>query len=213
MLWEDKEIESLVFDRRSLDILARIIKKGIIDRLIGKISEGKEASVYLATKDELYRAVKIYKPETSKFFNSRYKYVGKKGDEMELAIHYARKEYKNMEKLHSIINIPEPIYCEGNILVMEFLGKDGIPYPQLYRVKPIQEEWFDEIIKMVKDMYKIGYVHGDLSPYNILVGDKIYFIDFGQSVTIKDPRFRELLNRDVSNIARFFNKEGSIEWD
>lgn len=208
MLWEDKEIESLVFDRRSLDVLARIIKKGIIDRLVGKISEGKEASVFIATKDNIYRAVKIYKPETSRFFNSRHRYA-KGRDDVEFAISYARKEYKNMEKLYNIINIPEPIYYERNIIIMEFLGKDGIPYPQLYKVKDVDPGWFDEIIEMVKKMYKSGYVHGDLSSYNILIGEKIYFIDLSQTTSIDDPKAKELLQRDLNNIGRFFNRDVS----
>lgn len=213
MLWEDKEIESLVFDKRSLAVLVRIIKKGILDNIIGKISEGKEAAVFLATKNKEYRAIKIYKPETSKFFNSRNKYLNTKySGDFELACKYAKKEYKNMNFLYGKINMPEPIYLEKNILVMSFLGENGIPYPQLYKLK-ITPQIKNEIINIMDKLIEANYVHGDLSPYNILVGDKVYLIDFGQATTFNNPKAMELFKRDLANLAKILGEDVIKRWE
>ncbi|MCX8154227.1 MAG: serine protein kinase RIO [Candidatus Micrarchaeota archaeon] len=215
MPWEDREIESLVFDRRSLRTLARILKKGIVNRIVGKISEGKEAAVFVANRDEEWRAIKIYKPETSKFFNSRHKYIdNQRGDDFEIASAYAAREYKMLEIAYSIIqNVPKPIYREDNIVVMDFLGDNGIPYPQLHSVIDRDMKWFEVIIDMVYQLFRAGYVHGDLSEYNILVGDRIYMIDFGQATRVNTDMGMELLRRDVYNIGRAFHidTEGIVE--
>lgn len=208
MLWEDREIESLVFDKRSLKALSRIIKKGIITEIVGKIAEGKEASVFLATREGQERVIKIYKPETSKFFNSRKKYINREyNSDFEIAVAYARKEFKNLEIAYSTIHdVPIPIYQEDNIIVMSFLGENRIPYPKLHDIKTKDERWFDELLDKIHRLFRAGYIHGDLSEYNILVGDRLYIIDFGQSVRF-DPKLVDLLIRDVSNLGRIFHRD------
>jgi RIO kinase 1 len=59
-------------------------------------------------------------------------------------------------------------------------------------------------------MLGANVVHGDLSPYNVLWwNDRASVIDLPQAV---DPRFnrsaRALLERDVSNVCRYFARAG-----
>jgi len=54
-------------------------------------------------------------------------------------------------------------------------------------------------------------VHGDLSEFNIIVKENIpYLIDFGQAIFFQNNYnfsfVEDLLNRDINNIVRFFNK-------
>jgi len=57
----------------------------------------------------------------------------------------------------------------------------------------------------VGKLYKAGLIHADLSEYNILMGKKIYFIDFAQG-TIKDSIMaQDFLKRDIENITRYFS--------
>ena len=69
MMKEQRKIESEVFDRTTLLVLAKMLKKGIFASLDFPISTGKEANVFRAvTSNGVYLAVKIYKIETAPFF-------------------------------------------------------------------------------------------------------------------------------------------------
>ena len=53
-------------------------------------------------------------------------------------------------------------------------------------------------------------VHGDLSEYNILMMDgEPIVIDVGQSMTSDFFNAKELLDRDIVNINRFFKNRGA----
>jgi len=48
-------------------------------------------------------------------------------------------------------------------------------------------------------------VHGDLSPYNILYFDsKLFIIDVGQAVVTDHPRAKFFLQRDCTEVSRYF---------
>ena len=50
-------------------------------------------------------------------------------------------------------------------------------------------------------------VHGDLSPYNILVhNSQLVVIDVGQAVVTEHPRARFFLERDCAEVTRFFKR-------
>ena len=63
------KIEELVFDKITLMVVAKIIKKGLIKTIDFPISTGKEAVVFRVTTDEGFGALKIYKIETTSFIN------------------------------------------------------------------------------------------------------------------------------------------------
>ena len=56
-------------------------------------------------------------------------------------------------------------------------------------------------------------VHGDLSPYNVVVWDKKpYIIDVSQAVLVSHPDAARLLENDIRNIAAFFElKDVGVE--
>jgi len=98
-------------------------------------------------------------------------------------------------------------------MVMSFIGEGGVAAPKLKDSPPENpEEFLNEIVGFLKAMYKRGFVHGDLSEYNILNAGKPVLIDFSQGVLKDHPYADELLGRDVKNICHYFSQFG-IEAD
>ena len=55
-----------------------------------------------------------------------------------------------------------------------------------------------------------GWVHGDLSAYNLLWWDgELWFIDFPQALDLAaNPQGLNFLHRDVTNVAQWFTQKG-----
>lgn len=216
-LKERFKVESEVFDRQTLLTLSKLIKKGIIETVDYPISTGKEANVFRATAGEgNYLAIKIYKIETGQFFR-REEYLDSdprfekiKHSETEIVKAFARKEYKNLEICERAgVHAPKPYYVIDNVLVMGFLGIEGLPYPTMDMVGPLHGEGdLDSVLDDIRKMYKADLVHADISEYNIMVGDVPYLIDFGQGVVKGHPSAERFLERDVGIILKYFNRKG-----
>jgi RIO kinase 1 len=216
-LKERFKIESEVFDRLTLLILSKAIKKGIVETVDYPVSTGKEANVFRATAPSGGNvAVKIYKIETAPFLRKmsylegdpRFKKIKTSGRGIVEA--FARKEYKNLEICEKAgVHSPKPLYIDNHVLIMTFLGEEGLPYPTMDLVGPLHgEKDLDSILIDIKKMYRAGLVHADMSEYNIMIGPVPYLIDFGQGVILSHPNAERFLERDVAIIMRFFEKHG-----
>ena len=216
-LKERFKIESEVFDRITLLILSKAIKKGLIDTVDYPVSTGKEANIFRATTSGGQNvAVKIYKVETAPFFRKagyleadpRFKKIKMSGRGIVEA--FARKEYKNLEICERAgVHSPKPFYIDGHVLIMSFLGEEGLPYPTMNLVGPLHgESDLDSILQDIRIMYRAGLVHADMSEYNIMVGPVPYLIDFGQGVMLGHPNAENYLERDVAIILKFFERRG-----
>ncbi|MGQ9760195.1 MAG: serine protein kinase RIO [Candidatus Methanomethylicaceae archaeon] len=207
-----------VFDTRTVMALYYLINKGVIDEMVGVVKAGKESRIYWAKGNEGEDlAVKIFLTSSMEFKKSMLQYIHgdprfKVGRDYRKIIYtWAQKEFKNLsEALAAGVSVPKPIYAYENILVMEFIGVEGVPAPLLKDLPNVNRELYQKIITAVDRLYtRAGIVHADLSEYNIMVdGDRLYLIDFGQAVSIKHPMSWGFLRRDVGNILRFFRKSG-----
>ena len=85
----------------------------------------------------------------------------------------------------------------------------------LYKTKLEDPEWFlNEILRQVALVYEKGYIHSDLSEYNIFVNENgVQFIDWPQYVEVSHPHAQELLERDVTNVLKHFKRKYKIEKD
>jgi len=212
VLKERGKIESEVFDRPTLLSLMRIMQKGVISRMEYPISTGKEANVFLATTPSGQSvAVKIYKIETTHFLRRKEylegdpRYKKFRGRERDLVFAFAQKEFKNLQACEKAgVHAPRPIFLEKNIIVMEFLGREGKPYPTMDSAGPAEGD-LESILEDVRKLYRAGLVHADLSEYNIMVWEgPPYIIDWGQAVLRSHRKAGEYLERDVRNILRYF---------
>lgn len=217
VLREQQKVESEVFDRETLKVLAKLIKKEIISTVDFPLSTGKEANVFRATAPGgYYLAVKIYKIETTPFFrreeylegDPRFRKIKKSSRDVIMA--FARKEYKNLQICEiAHIHAPKPFYVEKNVVVMGLVGEGGLPYSTMDIEGPRNERDLESVLGDIRKMYKAGLVHADISEYNLMLGDDApYLIDFGQGVVTKHPNAGKFLERDVRNVLIYFAKFG-----
>jgi RIO kinase 1 len=115
--------------------------------------------------------------------------------------------------------VPYPVQLIGSELMMEFVGDGaGAAAPRL-AAAPVPEDrepvdWFtalwDDLVHSLELVASLGYTHGDLSPYNVLVaGGRCVLIDLPQIVdVIANPQGSTFLARDATVIADFFARKG-----
>ncbi|HIE33975.1 MAG TPA: serine protein kinase RIO [Candidatus Altiarchaeales archaeon] len=212
--FELRKISGGVFDKSTLMTLYKLSRKGSLGEIRSIVSTGKEANVYHGISDDKDIAVKIYAIETSDFKTmGRYilgdRRFGEWKNRRQLIFNWAKKEFKNLKRAYPDVKCPMPIDVENNVLVMEFIGDDGIPAPRMKDFPPKRpRKYFKLIVEYIQKMYSFGIVHGDLSEYNILNWNEPVIIDFSMGVLREHPLAEELLVRDIRNICNYFRNFG-----
>ena len=218
---EEEAVLEEVFDKITLMNLYKLMRQGYISKVFGAVSSGKESRIYWAKNrggEDL--AIKIYLTVTSAFGRkSMLRYIEGdprfhkvKRDVRALIRLWASKEFKNLEQAYNAgVRVPKPIVVRDNILVMEFIGEDGVPAPLLKdSILDNPEAVYRRILSNVSLLWvKAGIVHGDLSEYNIMFwrGEPVIF-DLSQALSIEHPNAQTLLIRDLKNINAFFSRFG-----
>jgi RIO kinase 1 len=212
------KVEDSVFDEATLGALYKLVQDGHIDAFGGPLSTGKEANVYLAQGPEGDVAVKIYRISASDFRTMRDyldgdpRFEGIGSDKKKVVVAWTKKEFANLKRvLAAGVRVPEPIAVQRNVLVMEFLGRDGERAHRLNEVRVENPETAYEVVReYMRRLYDAGLVHGDLSEYNLVVHEgELAVLDLGQAVTVHHPNYREFLERDCRNVASFFARQGA----
>ncbi len=213
------KVKDDVFDDSTLKGLYNMANKGILKALGGSVSTGKEANVFHAIgENDIELAIKIYRISTSNFKAMTDYIVGDprfssiKRDRKSLIFAWTRKEFRNLSRALEVgLPVPRPIEARRNILVMEFIGEDGVGAPKLKDVEyslPDARELFEKVQDFMRVLYvEAGLVHSDMSEYNILIrnGEPVV-IDMAQAVTPEHPNAGEFLERDIKNVVTFFSK-------
>lgn len=222
---EDKQdkpearLESDVFDRQTLFAIAKLMKDGHFSTVDYPVAKGKEANIFCATTHDGRKvAVKIYRIDTSNFIRMHDyisgdpRFSGTSRKRFETILAWTRKEYSNLKAFHEAgVSVPRPLAFLRNIVVMEFFGVENIAFSTLEQMGSEQpEKDYQFMLTQVKKMYQAGFVHGDISEYNILVTDDgLKLLDCAQAVLLAHPRADEFLRRDVENLVRYFRKQGA----
>jgi len=218
---EEYEVLEEVFDRSTLMVIYDFLNKGVIDEIHGVVKAGKESRVYWGKdKQGNELAIKIYLTVSAEFRKGMWKYIegdprfkGVKRDTRSLVFAWAQKEFRNLEQATMAkVRVPKPIAVKNNVLIMEFIGEDGIPAPRLKDIKLTSRE-YEEALKKIVEYITILYrnaelVHSDLSEYNVLWWNEPVLIDLSQAVLISHPLSQEFLVRDLKNILKYFSNEG-----
>ena len=206
-----------VLDKTTIMTLSKMINSGIISYVNGAVGSGKESKVYWAV-DPTGRdiALKIYLV-TATNFKKRLPYlIGdprfssiKKGTRNMVEL-WAKKEFRNLNQcVKAGIPAVKPISLIKNVLALEFVGKGGVPDPTLVGTEVTYDDYKQSIL-IISDLYtKAKLVHADFSEYNVFKTQKgLVVLDFGSSVDIRHQNAKEFLERDITNITRFFVKRG-----
>mgnify|MGYP000559505704 CR=1 FL=1 len=118
----------------------------------------------------------------------------------------AEREYDALEALFPEVSVPRPIDQSRHAIVM---GKfEGV---ELDRTRLPDEQAvgvLDLILREIAAAYAAGYVHADMSEYNVAVSESgVTVFDWPQSVGTDHENARELLARDVENLVSYFERK------
>jgi RIO kinase 1 len=218
------------------EVIEHFLDEGLIERVIRPIKSGKEASVHLVranprTTGEELAALKIYHPLDRRDFRDESLYRdGEFIKERRIRVALEKKTRfgrevqggiwvgREWETLHALFAagapVPRPIEATDSAILMSYIGDESDAAPQLHRYRPSGGEevgdLLEQCIRVVERMLFHDVVHGDLSPFNILVWDgRVCVIDLPQAVDPKKNRHAEaLLARDVERVCAHFDRLG-----
>jgi RIO kinase 2 len=118
----------------------------------------------------------------------------------------AEREHDALEALYPEVSVPQPVGHNRHAVVMEKI--DGVELSRTKltdaQVVPVLELVLDEMATA----YTEGYVHADMSEYNVFVTEQgVVVFDWPQAVPTDHDNARELLERDIDNIAGYFARK------
>lgn len=208
------------------DPLATLLADGVIDEVITRLKSGKEAEVWLVSSGGETVAAKVYKSRKNRSFkndaaykegrgvrNTRTQRAMDRGSRFGQAAAedaWKAKESDALFHLHARgVRVPRPILMHEGVLLMELVRDvHGRPAPRLVD-SPVAREHaaalYADLRKQVISMLACGLIHGDLSPYNVLLGrDGPVVIDLPQVVdAAHNSQAERFFLRDLENIWRF----------
>ncbi|MDK2791116.1 MAG: kinase 2 [Methanothermococcus sp.] len=215
------------------DILAinAFVKKGLIVAIGGKLGVGKEGDVYNILLENNREAVLKFHKLGRTCFTRGKRYRDYLANKRHISWLYAsrltaEKEFNVLDRLFPIVKVPEPIEQNRHAIIMGKLNGDELKKVDLGALDIDINKFFWDIIDEVKKAYNLGYVHGDLSEFNILVDQEGNFviidwpqaIEVGKKGKIYNLPFDEVeydsefyLKRDLENLLRYFKKYGIRE--
>lgn len=218
LVWESRSFRgepAVRLTERGLDMLAAWDYKrhGVIDDIGHVVGEGKESVVVLALKGDEKRVVKFHRYNSAEFRRIKRslsysaiewwkEWTGRDMRPVDVPRAKAQVEFRALEKLHGRVPVPEPFGINRHSIVMEFLG-EGVAAPLLSRMGSgvVDKE---TVMESYEAAVAEGVVHGDFSPYNVMLSDQAYIIDWPQAVPADFPRAGEIMERDRRTMEKFF---------
>jgi RIO kinase 1 len=109
--------------------------------------------------------------------------------------------------------VPQPVLFADNAILMGYQGDEDVAAPTLHEIdlgRGEAESLFDEVMRNVELLLGLGWIHGDLSAYNILYWEgEIVLIDFPQVVSSHgNDHARAILERDIVRVCDYFARQG-----
>ena len=190
------------------------VKKGILKAIGSKLGVGKEGDVYTVLLTDGREAVLKFHKHGRTCFTRGKRYREYLADKHHISWLYvsrltAEREFEILNELFPTVKVPEPIEWNRHAIIMGKVTGDELKRIDLSEFMSIEEirDLFWKIIEEVKKAYQIGYIHGDLSEFNILFdGEDFVIIDWPQAVSTCHPEAEFYLKRDIWNVIRYFKR-------
>ncbi|WP_254761744.1 serine/threonine-protein kinase RIO2 [Natrinema marinum] len=200
---------TLQFEGYDTLALRAFVEQDTISEFGSPLGVGKESDVY---------EVKSYKPLALKYHREGYtnfREVHKERDYtsdndhvswMYTARKAAEREHGILEELYPDVSVPQPIGQNRHAIVMEKM--DGV---ELSRTRLEDDQVLgvlDLLISELSRAYAKGYVHADMSEYNVFVDEAgVKIFDWPQAVPTDHENADEFLRRDLTNIVGYFRRK------
>lgn len=198
----------LVFTGYDALALLALVKKGTIRALGCQIGLGKESVVYEALGLGSV-ALKFHHVGQRSFQAARQKREYMSGEGHFPWIYASRssaeREYAALKRLYPQVRVPLPIDLNRHTVVMEVIS--GRTLNRCIAGDPANI--LDTVLTQVRDAYRLGVVHADLSEFNVMISDsgECILIDWPQWVESDHVNAADLLRRDVQNIVSYFQRK------
>lgn len=209
--------------------LEPLIEDGLIDAVTRQLMSGKEATVYVVRCGDDVLCAKVYKEANKRSFRQSVDYTegrkvkgSRKARAMAKGSKYGKQAQEQawqsaeVDALYRLadagVSVPKPYNFYEGVLIMELVtDAAGVAAPRLNDLTFTAEDarkHHHTLITEVVRMLCAGIVHGDLSEFNILLGeDGPVIIDLPQAVDAPgNNHAKGMLERDVNNLAAFFGQ-------
>jgi len=209
--------------------LQPLVDEGAIDSVERQLMSGKEAMVFVVRCGGESRCAKVYKEADKRSFRQAVDYTenrktknSRQARAMAKGTRFGREAQEKAWQSAEVgalfrlaaagVRVPRPHNFHAGVLLMELVTDDeGNAAPRLNDTELTPElaiELHRRLIGEVVRMLSAGVVHGDLSEFNILLGDDgPVIIDLPQAVDAAgNNHAQRMLVRDVDNLRRFFGR-------
>jgi RIO kinase 1 len=209
--------------------LQPLVDDGFIDEVICQLMSGKEAQIFIVRCGDETRCAKVFKEASQRSFKQAVQYQegrsarnSRKNRAMSKKTKYGQKEQEaawlnaEIDALRQLaaagVRVPEPFTFVDGVLLMELVADaEGNAAPRFGDVVLTPEEarkYHEQVIGEVVRMLCAGLVHGDLSPFNVLLDSNgPVIIDLPQAVNAAgNNSASSMLERDVDNMRRYFGR-------
>lgn len=189
--------------------LRTFTERDTIEAFGAPLGVGKESDVF---------EVQSYKPVALKFHREGYTNFREVMREREYTadrehvswLYTARKaaehEYDVLSTLYPAVSVPRPIDHNRHAIVMSKF--DGTELSSV-EIKPSQAAGLlDLILRELQTAYDNGFVHADMSEYNVAVSTEgITIFDWPQAVPTDHNNALEHLERDITNLTGYLRRK------
>ena len=204
-----------------------LVDDGIVDEVIRPLMSGKEANVFVVRCRAEIRCAKVYKDAGKRSFKKAVQYRegrkvrnSRRARAMEKGSRFGRDQqeqvWQNTEldalsTLTSVgVRVPRPYGCFDGVLLMELIvDGEGREAPRLSDISLTPEQARADhavMMRYVTRMLCAGLVHGDLSEFNVLLGEEgPVIIDLPQVINAAaNNNAARFFARDVNNITAYY---------
>jgi RIO kinase 2 len=199
----------LTFEGYDALALRAFTERDTFDEFGAPLGVGKESDVY---------EVRSYKPLALKYHREGYTQFREVQKEREYTadrehvswLYTARKaaerEHEVLETLYPEVSVPQPIGHNRHAIVMEKLP--GVELANAALEDAQATGVLDLVLQEMAAAHEAGYVHADISEYNVFVGeDGVTLFDWPQAVATNHENAEEFLRRDITNVAGYLKRK------